>query len=157
SNVNFVAGQTIANAVTVDLSEDGEVCVYTSVGTHLVIDVNGAQSASAGSARFVAVQPTRLADTREAGVQLTAGVPYPVAIAGAGVPAEVTAALLNLTVVEPAAAGYVTAYPCGDAIPYVSNVNYVAARVIANSATVKVGEQGQVCVVSSADTHLVVD
>src|SRR5690606_25669835 len=97
------------------------------------------------------------ADTREAGVQLTAGVPYPVDIAGAGVPADVTAALLNLTVVEPATAGYVTAYPCGDAIPYVSNVNYVAGQVIANSATVKVGEQGQVCVVSSADTHLVVD
>ncbi len=41
SNLNFAAGQTIANHVTAQLGAHGAVCVYTSSTTHLVVDVEG--------------------------------------------------------------------------------------------------------------------
>jgi hypothetical protein len=42
SNLNIDrAGQTIANAATVRLDGNGEVCVFVSVATHIVLDVAG--------------------------------------------------------------------------------------------------------------------
>lgn len=41
SNLNFVAGQTIPNAVIAKIGTDGKVCIYANVGTHLIADVNG--------------------------------------------------------------------------------------------------------------------
>jgi hypothetical protein len=42
SSVNFVAGETVANAVVATLGVAGAVCVFTNVASHLVVDVNGA-------------------------------------------------------------------------------------------------------------------
>ena len=41
SNVNFVAGQTVANAVLAPLSEQGTICVYVEGSTNVIVDVNG--------------------------------------------------------------------------------------------------------------------
>jgi hypothetical protein len=42
SNVNYVAGQTVANAVTVTVGVLGRVCIHTSASTHLIVDTNAA-------------------------------------------------------------------------------------------------------------------
>ncbi len=41
SNLNYAAGQTIANAVVAKIGDGGRVCVYTSSAAHLMVDVNG--------------------------------------------------------------------------------------------------------------------
>lgn len=41
SNVNFVAGVTSPNTVITGLASNGTVCLYASVTTHLVVDVDG--------------------------------------------------------------------------------------------------------------------
>ncbi|MCB1002226.1 MAG: 5'-nucleotidase C-terminal domain-containing protein [Acidimicrobiales bacterium] len=41
SNLNFLAGQTVANAVVTSLSSSGTVCFASSVDTDLVVDING--------------------------------------------------------------------------------------------------------------------
>ena len=41
SNLNFVAGDTIPNAVIAKLGTNGRVCLYTNVATHLIVDVTG--------------------------------------------------------------------------------------------------------------------
>ena len=41
SNVNFVAGATVANSVVSGVGVGGAVCVFTPVATNLVVDVNG--------------------------------------------------------------------------------------------------------------------
>lgn len=41
SNLNFVAGQIVANFAAVKLSGTGEVCVSTTSATHVLIDVTG--------------------------------------------------------------------------------------------------------------------
>jgi len=41
SNLNYAAGQTVANTVVTMAAVGGEVCIYTKSPTHLVVDVNG--------------------------------------------------------------------------------------------------------------------
>jgi peptidoglycan hydrolase-like protein with peptidoglycan-binding domain len=77
-----------------------------------------------------------------------------------GAPADATAALVNITVADPAAAGYVTAETC-DAVPAgdrtSSNGNYAAGQTVANVSVVPVDSRGWFCVYTSAGAHVVVD
>jgi hypothetical protein len=41
STLNFVPGINSANATTVPLTASGEVCIFTSTSTHLLLDVAG--------------------------------------------------------------------------------------------------------------------
>jgi hypothetical protein len=158
SNVNYVADQTVANSVTVAVGIIGRVCVYTSAAAHLIVDVNGAYSATAGSGLLVqGLAPSRLLDSRS-GPKLGAGSVRDLVVSGmAGVPAGATAVVLNVTVDRPEGSGYVTVFPCGGALPLASNVNYVADQTVANSVTVAVGATGRVCFFTYAATHLIVD
>jgi hypothetical protein len=170
SNVNYVAGQVVPNAVLAKVSADGAVCVFTLAATHIVVDVNG--WAATGSAGLMPVVPARLADTRPGAVTVdgqgtsgggsgqpaAGGVVRVFVLRRAGLPAEgVGAVMLNVTVVEPTAAGYLTVYPCDEERPLASNVNYVAGQVVPNAVLAKVGGDGAVCVYSFAQAHIVVD
>ena len=75
----------------------------------------------------------------------------------AGVPGSASAVLVNLTAVNASASGYLTAYPCGSKRPLASNVNYLAGQVVPNSALVKVGDGGKVCIFTLSELDLVVD
>ena len=74
-----------------------------------------------------------------------------------GVPVDAAAVVLNVTVTEPEADGFVTVYPCGTDRPNASNVNFTAGLTIANAVTARLGTDGSVCVFTLATTHLVVD
>jgi PKD repeat protein len=74
-----------------------------------------------------------------------------------GVPADADGVMLNVTAISPAAAGYLTVYPCGTQRPLASNVNYVAGQVVPNAVLAKIGTGGTVCIYTRAATHLVVD
>jgi hypothetical protein len=41
SNLNFISGQTIPNAVITPVSASGKVCFYVFGGAHLIADING--------------------------------------------------------------------------------------------------------------------
>jgi hypothetical protein len=74
-----------------------------------------------------------------------------------GVPdAAVGAVSLNVVAVDPSGAGYVTVFPCG-ARPLVASVNYTAGEIVPNAVIAPVSPDGEVCLFSLADTHLVVD
>ena len=117
----------------------------------------------AGTSSFVAVAPSRLADTRPgsdvgAHTQLSDRM-IRVQVAGrAGVPVGAVAAVLNITAVDTQGAGWVTAFPAGDPLPTASSLNVdEPGRVISNLATVRLGVDGSVDIVTSATMHLVVD
>ena len=61
SNLNFVSGQTVPNAVIAPVSTSGEVCFYTRGTTDLIVDLNGYFLTGAG---FTPMSPVRLFDTR---------------------------------------------------------------------------------------------
>ena len=62
SNVNFQAGQTIANAVTTRVGVDGKVCFFTNATTQLVVDVSAFVPNTVTS--MSSVLPARLMETR---------------------------------------------------------------------------------------------
>lgn len=75
--------------------------------------------------------------------------------AGAGVnPAAVA---VNLTVVDPRATGFLTAYPCSVSLPLVANATFERDQVVAAAAIVPVAPDGSICVAGNEATHLVVD
>ena len=72
-------------------------------------------------------------------------------------PAGAVAAVLNVTVVGPAADAFATVFPCGQPVPTASNVNYRAGVDIANAVVVKLGTGGKACIYTFAATHLLAD
>ncbi|MGE0879722.1 MAG: fibronectin type III domain-containing protein [Acidimicrobiia bacterium] len=169
SNVNVVrAGQTVSNLATVPVGADGAIALTTSVATHLVIDLIGvyvpATNPANGEGRFVGVAPARLLDTRIA-LGVTTRRPYAAgstvtftATGRGGIPTTgVRAVVVNLTIADPAGAGYATAYPSGTARPNVSSVNIErAGQTIANSVIVPLVD-GKVAVYVSMQANVIAD
>jgi flagellar basal body rod protein FlgF len=84
-----------------------------------------------------------------------------VSVTGANaIPAGATAAVLNVTAVNPAGPGFLSVYPEGNARPLASNVNYVG-KAVANRVVVPLsttgGSLGQITVYSSQSADVVVD
>ena len=53
---------------------------------------------------------------------------------------------LTLTTVEPTAAGFATVFPCGQAPPFVSNLNFVTGQIVANAVIATPDASGRICV-----------
>jgi outer membrane protein assembly factor BamB len=103
--------------------------------------------------------PARILDTR-IGAPIGSGQSIDVAVAGqGGVPATgVTAAVVNVTVTQPTASGYLTVYPTGAARPLASNLNFVAGQTVPNLVEVALGTSGKVTAYNfSGSTHVVFD
>ena len=166
SNLNFVGGQTVANAVASKLSADGKACLFTSATTHLIVDVGGYFPST--SVYTPLAVPARLADTRPGtptvdgqfagiGVRPAGGV-LALNVAGrAGVPGGAASVVLNVTVTGPTAPGFVTVYACGQPVPTASNLNFVPGQTVPNAVVSRLSASGQVCLFTSQTTHLIVD
>ena len=165
SLVNFAAGDTVANSGLVTVGAAGTMCLLTSATTDVIVDLSGYFGAGAP---FVGQSPSRLMDSRsggrtvdgigEGGGARPADSITEVVVAGRGeVPAGAGVVALNIIAVGPAAAGYLTAWPCGSAPPNASLLNFAAGNSVANGGLVKVGDGGKVCVFMSATTDLIVD
>src|SRR4029078_8354302 len=74
-----------------------------------------------------------------------------------GVPADATAVVLNVTVTEPNASGFITVFPCGEGRPNAANLNFVGNQTVPNMAISRVGAGGAVCLYANETKHLVVD
>ena len=148
SNLNVTAGRDVAASATVALG-NGELCIFSSVATDLVVDLQALHGATGGG--VMATDPSRIIDTRT-GHHLPAGESLAVQLDSA--PAAV---VVNLTAVEPTGRGFLTLYPCGSTVPIVSNLNVVAGAIVANRAVVSTGGSNQFCVFTSVDTDLVLD
>ena len=71
--------------------------------------------------------------------------------------ANAAGVLLNVTTTQPADSGFLTAFPCGQAIPPTSNLNVVPQETVANFATVRPDAAGEVCVFTSSSAEVIVD
>jgi len=167
SNLNFAAGQTVANLVVVKLGAGGKVSLYNSAGlTHLIADVAGwyDNGTAVTGARYNPLSPSRILDTRSGNgapaAKVGAGSTLTLQVAGrGGVPASgVSAVVLNVTVTDPTASGYLTVWPTGEALPTVSNLNFAAGQTVPNLVVAKLGSGGKVSLYNSAgQTHLIAD
>jgi uncharacterized protein len=168
SNLNFVAGLTIPNLVISQVGATGEVSLYNSAGTNdLIADVMGWFPANS---ELTPVAPARLLETRAGlptidgqfqgnGPLLTGGT-LDLTVAGRGnIPSSgVSAVVLNVTVTNPTAPGFMTVWPTGSAQPLASNLNFTPGQTIANLVIAKIGSNGQVELYNSAgSTDVIVD
>jgi hypothetical protein len=155
SNLNFMTGQTTPNLVMAKPGIDNKVCFYTSANVHLIADVTGWMTSG-----FVpAPVPVRVLSTRDGVGAAKSKMPKNgmVSFALPGAPAGATAAVLNVTVTNPKDAGFVTVYPCGQATPSASNLNFAAGQTIPNLVVVRPGVSNTVCFTGSSDTDLLAD
>ncbi|MEY4230883.1 MAG: hypothetical protein RLZZ362_1732 [Actinomycetota bacterium] len=170
---------TTLNTVQADASGVATATVVIpagiSSGAHTVSALGTASGAGArttvvvggSTAGFAAVSPVRVFDTRPTEVQGAVSVTKQkygggnvlrVRVTGvAGVPSSgVGSVSLNVTVVDPVGAGFVTVFPCGE-LPGVSSLNYVAGQTVPNAVIAPVSAGGEVCFFSNVDTHLLAD
>ena len=165
SNLNYSPGQTIPNLVIAKAGVGGAVCIFSQQPTQLVADVLGFFPATTS---FSALVPARLLDSRPGFTTVdgtSAGIATrPLAtvttvhVAGrGGVPVNASTAVLNVTVTNPAAPGFVTVYPCGIDPPLASNLNFGGAQTIPNAVLTEIGTNGDVCMFNSQPTDLIVD
>jgi hypothetical protein len=170
SNLNWTAGQTVPNLVTVPLGTNGSVTINNPSGnTDVVVDLEGyfAPAVSGTSGQFVTLPPARITDTRTGSGQPNAGMkmgPYStldVQVSGAGgVPLTgAQAVVLNVTVTETTASGgYLIVYPAGQATPLASNLNRMAGQTVPNRVVVPIGAGGKVSFTNAGgNTQLIVD
>jgi hypothetical protein len=121
-----------------------------------------------GTNALTSMAPARLLETRpelatsdnlfnNLGIRPAGSVTYLQVAGRAGVPADATAAVLNITVTNPRSDGFITVYPCGSPLPNASNLNYTTNQTTPNAVIAKIGDNGQVCIYTLAATHLITD
>ena len=138
SSVNFGAGQTLANLVTVKVV-DGYVDFYNYTGNEQIIaDVSGYYSATGDV--FVPVTPNRILDSRTG----IGGFAQPIDAADGGIavafgkwfdgipPYGATAVTLNVTVTDTTSSGYVSVVPEGADGLGVSSLNFTRGQTLSN-------------------------
>jgi uncharacterized repeat protein (TIGR03803 family) len=170
STLNSLDGRIKANAAIIPAGAGGDISVFATDTTNVIVDVNGYFAPVSGSTlAFYPLLPCRVADTRDptkpTGLgppSLTGGVERPFPILNATTtcnipPSGVAAYSLNFTVVPHGTLGYLTVWPTGETQPTVSTLNDVLGRVIANAAIVVAGSSGKVSVYPTNDTDLIID
>ena len=164
SNLNFDRGQVVANLVIVGLSGSGDACIFVFGRADVIVDL----SATVTTADFVPLRPARLMDTRTgtstidgrylAGGLRAADSTTAVHVAGrAGLPANATSVVMNLTATEAPAQGFITAYMCGASVPATSSLNYAPGVTVANMAVVALNSGGDACFYAKSPTQLIID
>ena len=114
------------------------------------------------------VEPIRLLDTRDMGTThdgqhqgsgiVEAGTTRVVDIAGrVDIPADALGVQANLTAIRPGGSGYATLYPCTDAPPNASTLNFSADTNTANATLTPLSSAGTVCIFSSESAHYALD
>jgi Domain of unknown function (DUF4331) len=164
ASLSLTPGVVRANLAAATVGSGGNVCLFVSTGTDLVVDIQGFVPATS---QYVAAVPERVLETRESEGQIgysagkpRAGQTTEVKITGFGttaIPANAGAVLLNVSVVESSAGnGFVTVFPCGSPRPLAANLN-LTGDIKTNLVAAKIGDGGRVCIFTSQETHLVAD
>jgi|688.fasta_scaffold66287_2 subtilisin family serine protease len=162
SNINFVAGQTIPNMAIVKVGVGGKITVYNEQGSSdVVIDVVGWFPTDS---EFTGVAPYRLLDTRTTQLPLTPGESREFTVTGqgpvplAGTSPGVGTVALNVTVIGPTEANFVSVFPGDSSFGGTSNINFSKGQTIANMVITKVSANGKIRIFNNAGfTNIAVD
>ena len=157
-------GQTLPNLVIVPVGADGKVDIFTQSGTHVLADVLGWFPVEGGVQTLV---PTRILETRSSIGQIgyTGGKPtagqttsLAISVGGAPVAPDMAVAIINLTVTEADAPGFLTVWPSGAPKPFVSQLNVSrSGQTIQNLVLAPVGADGRINIFTMSGGHLIAD
>jgi hypothetical protein len=159
STLNAPTGAVTANAAIVPAGTNGDISVFVSHPSDLVIDVNGYFAPpGAGGLSLHNLTPCRVLDTRNPAGSLpfNGAKDLNVAAASCGAPASAQSYVVNATVVPPSPLGFLTLWPQGAAKPLVSTLNAIDGAITSNMAIVP-ATNGSISIFGSGPTHLVID
>ena len=158
STLNALTGAITANAAIVPAGSAGQISVYASNDTDLVIDINGyfAPPGSGGLSLYT-VTPCRVLDTRTSSGEFQGTLTANVIGSGCGALSSAAQAfVLNATVVPAGSLAYLTLWPDGEAQPTVSTLNALDGAITSNMAIVPTSN-GSIDAFATDPTHLILD
>jgi hypothetical protein len=147
SSHNFVREQTVAHATIVPVGPSGEICVYTSTATNLIVDLTGRLTGDVADPVARRVLDTR---SRDGGRPTEPGEPVVVDVGTTDV------AAFTITAIGATERGFVRVAPCAQGED-TSNLNMNGPDPVPNAAIVRPAADGTVCVTTSTRAHLVLD
>jgi hypothetical protein len=159
STLNANLGGVTANSAVVPAGANGDISVFVSNPSDVVIDVNGYFAPpAAGGLSLYPLTPCRVLDTRNAPGSPTfnGSLDVSVMLSGCGAPAAAQSYVLNATVVPPAPFGFLTLWPQGTTRPLVSTLNAVDGAITSNMAIVPT-TNGLISGFGSQSVHLILD
>lgn len=152
SNLNYRAGQTIANSAIVPLDPGGTIEIANAGNkgglADLIMDVTG-YFTKADASQYGPAPLQRILDTRHGTgakqAQVPGGAGVPVTIAGIdSIPADATAVAVHVTVTDTAGNGWIAAEPDGAGTPTTSILNYLRGQTVSNTVIVPVAADGKI-------------
>jgi hypothetical protein len=161
----FASGRTTSNVVISDIGADGRVCLYTSQAVVLDVDVtgwfmpNGAYRGVRGSRVFDSRPRGATVDGRYAGrTRLAPGSLTTVKVTGrAGVPSGVEAVAVTLISRSVLREGGITVIACNTSPSVAADQQVRAGRITTTLVVAPVDSAGNICIRSTAETHLLID
>jgi len=157
STLNGPTGTTTANAGIVPAGAGGDIDVFASNDSDLVIDVNGYFAAPGqGGLSLYLVAPCRVLDTRGGNGAFVGELTVDVVDSVCAPPSTAKAYVFNATVVPSGPLGYLTLWPDGGTQPLVSTLNAIDGTITANMAIVPTNN-GSIEAYASNLTQLILD
>lgn len=145
----FNTGDSVSNTAMVAVHADGKINVRADHVVNLIVDVQGYFTTGSATAEggFVALTPTKLADTRSgtgvAQAKVSNGGTVTIQATGAvNVPVTATSVYVNITALNQAGNGYVRAYAAGSAVPSTNALDFVDVTT-AQSVAVPLSADGK--------------
>jgi len=157
STLNSYNGQVVANAAIVPAGTSGEVSVYASDDTDVVLDING-YFASPGTEGLSlhTITPCRALDTRNSAGAFSGVLKANIGTSPCALPSTAKAYVLNATVVPNHPLGYLTLWPDGETQPFVSTLNSLDGAITSNMAVLPT-LNGSIDAFATDSSNLVLD
>ena len=157
STLNAMTGVTTANAAIVPAGTGGDIQVFVSNDSHVVIDIDGYfAAASPAGLSLYATAPCRLLDTRQTRGAFVGTIGVSVVVSPCAVSSAAQAFVLSATVVPQGPLGYLTLWPDSQPQPGVSTLNAIDGAITSNMAIVP-NIDGWMDAFASNATQLVLD
>lgn len=158
STLNADTGTVTANAAIVPAGNGGQVSVFVTNDSNIVVDVNGyfAPPAPGGTSLYTTT-PCRVLDTRAYPASPFPGT-YTVGVVSSActLSASASAYVLNATVVPVQTLGYLSLWPGGESQPLVSTLNALDGSITSNMAIVPT-TNGSIDAYATNATQLILD
>lgn len=158
TNTTQFIGHTIGNLVIAPLGLERKISFYASTDADVTIDVFGVfvRSEATDSGRFEQLGPVRHTDTR-GGAALTANETRTFDLTTAGVPAEASAVVMNITAIQANGRGFYTVWESGSPRPETANVNVLDVGYNAGNQVISGMSDGKVDIFTNIGSDITLD
>ncbi len=157
STLNSWSGAITANAAIVAAGSGGDISIFVTDSSDLIVDVNGyfAPPATGGLSLYTTTQ-CRVLDTRAESGKFNGTLAIPVQDSSCAPPSTAQAYVLNVTATPPGTLDYLTLWADGTTQPGTSTLNAYDGAITSNMGIVS-NTMGTIDAFSSDPTELIVD